>query len=116
MQKHSETHAQHISRLELHSKLIKAIPYTSLSQPFVEQLIVTIRREYLDHVLFWNAADPERKPEDFRQFYNPHRVHSSISSKTPAEISGKAISRCADLGHFQWKSRCRDLYRLPADV
>jgi hypothetical protein len=28
---------------------IKTVPYTSLSHPFVERLIETIRREYLDH-------------------------------------------------------------------
>jgi putative transposase len=36
---------------------IKTVPYTPLSYPFVERLIGTIRREYLDHTLFWNAVD-----------------------------------------------------------
>ena len=45
---------------------IKSIPYTPLSHPFVERLIGTIRREYLDHIFFWNAPDLERKLVDFR--------------------------------------------------
>jgi hypothetical protein len=32
----------------------------------VERLIGTIRREFLDHVLIWNAIDLERKLEEFR--------------------------------------------------
>jgi hypothetical protein len=45
----------------LEIKKIKSIPYTPVSHPFVERLIGTIRREYLDHVFFWNTQDLERK-------------------------------------------------------
>jgi putative transposase len=40
---------------------IKTIPYVPLSHPFVERLIGTIRREYLDQTLFWTTADLEQK-------------------------------------------------------
>jgi putative transposase len=40
---------------------IKCIPYVPLSHPFVERLVGTLRREYLDHMLFWTTADPENK-------------------------------------------------------
>ena len=43
---------------------IKTVPHVPLSHPFVERLIGTIRREFLDHVLFWNARDLERKLVD----------------------------------------------------
>jgi len=49
---------------------VKTVPYTPLSHPFVERLIGTIRREFLDHTLFRNATDLERKLETFRQYYN----------------------------------------------
>jgi hypothetical protein len=39
--------------------------------PFVERLIGTIRREFLDQTLFWNAVDLERKLEAFKDYYNP---------------------------------------------
>jgi hypothetical protein len=29
----------------------------------------------LDHVLIWNAVDLRRKLEEFRNYYNEHRVH-----------------------------------------
>jgi hypothetical protein len=35
---------------------IKTVPYVALSHPFVERLIGTIRREYLDHMSFWTSA------------------------------------------------------------
>jgi len=40
---------------------IKTVPLVPLSHPFVERLIGTMRREFLDHVLFWNGRDLERK-------------------------------------------------------
>ena len=39
---------------------IKTVPHVPRSHPFVERLIGTTRREYLDHMLFWNARDLER--------------------------------------------------------
>ena len=92
---------------------IKTIPYTPLSHPFVERLIGTIRREYLDHILFWNRTDLERKLETFRQYYNTYRVHTALNGDTPLEISGKSIIRRADLNSFQWQSHCSGLYQLP---
>jgi putative transposase len=52
----------------LEIKKIKSIPYTPVSHPFVERLIGTIRREYLDRVFFWNAQDLERKLGGFLQY------------------------------------------------
>ena len=93
---------------------IKTVPYTPLSHPFVERMIGTIRREFLDRTLFWNATDLERKLETLRQYYNTHRVHSSLDGDTPSEITSETIIRHADLNNFQWQSHCRDLFQLPA--
>lgn len=60
-----------------------------MSHAFVERLIGTIRREYLDVAFFWNAIDLYRKLEDFRIYYNGYRVHRSLNGTTPA-------SRAAD--------------------
>jgi hypothetical protein len=56
-------------------KEIKSVPHVPLSHPFVERPIGTIRREYLDHVRFWNASDLERKLNNFQQYYNLSRAH-----------------------------------------
>ena len=52
---------------------IKTVPHVPLSHPFVERLIGTMRREFLDHVLFWNAGDLERKLADFQAYHNAAR-------------------------------------------
>jgi putative transposase len=93
---------------------VKKVPYTPLSHPFVERLIGTIRREYLDQTRFWNASDLERKLADFRQYYNAHRIHTAHDSKTPLESAGESANQRADLSSFCWESHCRGLYHLPA--
>jgi hypothetical protein len=55
---------------------------------FVERLIGTVRREYLDQTLFWNQSDLERKLENYKAYYNHHRCHSALAGATPAERSG----------------------------
>jgi len=92
---------------------IKTVPYVPLSHPFIERLIGTFRREFLDHVFFWNAHDLERKLEGFRQYYNAHRVHTSLDGDTSSEMTAETTRRHADLCRFQWKSHCRGLYQLP---
>jgi transposase InsO family protein len=57
---------------------LKSIPYTPISHPFVERLIGTIRRKYLDRVFVWNTQDLERKLVTFIQYYNHRRVHQSL--------------------------------------
>src|SRR5260370_38566685 len=61
----------------LEATQIRSIPYVPLSHPFVERLIGTNRREYLDHTLFWTTVDLENKLLDFRTYFNNYRTHTS---------------------------------------
>jgi transposase InsO family protein len=92
---------------------IKTVPYVPLSHPFVERLIGTIRREFLDQVLFWNARDLERKLAEFQTYYNAARGHASLESHTPLTFAGRHTTSPADLGEVRWVSHCRDLVQLP---
>jgi len=92
---------------------IKTVPYTPLSHPFVERLIGMIRREYLDHIFFWNAQDLERKLVDFRQYYNQDRVHVSLCGDTPAVASGNPQTLCARLCQYSWLPHCNGLFQTP---
>jgi transposase InsO family protein len=92
---------------------IKSVPYVPISHPFVERLIGTIRREYLDHVLFWNAIDLERKLSDFRIYYNDKRVHTSLECQTPAEAAGCRADSTVDLANYRWDKSCGGLVWLP---
>ena len=85
-----------------------------MSHPFVERLIGTIRREFLDHALFWNSLDLERKLGEFQYYYNQERVHASLDGDTPAEVAGEStITPCAKIDDFQWQSHYRGLVQLP---
>jgi putative transposase len=92
---------------------IKSVPCVPVSHPFVERLIGTIRREFLDHVVIWNATDLERKLEDFRIYYNENRVHQSLGGRTPEERSGQPPPTVAVLDHYAWRHHCRGLFQMP---
>jgi transposase InsO family protein len=92
---------------------IKSIPYVPSSHPFIERLIGTVRCEYLDQVLFWNASDLERKLNEFRNYYNRHRVHASLDGKTPEQVSRDMQLTPAPLDRFAWISHCRGLFQTP---
>jgi transposase InsO family protein len=92
---------------------IKTVPHVPLSHPFVERLIGTMRREFLDHVLFWNARDLERKLAEFQAYYNTARGHASLEGYTPLTFVDKRAVAPADLSHVRWVSHCRELVQLP---
>jgi transposase InsO family protein len=92
---------------------IKTVPYVPVSHPFVERLIGTIRREYLDHVLFWNVVDLNRKLTEFQAYYNEARVHSSLGNDSPAEAAGRETKEVANLANYRWKKHCGGLVELP---
>ena len=80
----------------------------------VERLIGTIRREYLNRVLFWSARDLERKLLLFKEYYNRDRVHrglNGISHDKKGSITSRKIARLND---YRWEKHCRGLYQLPA--
>jgi putative transposase len=72
---------------------IKSIPYVPLSHPFVERLIGTVRREYLDHLLSGQLA----------------------ISKTSCSISGPTSTTIARIPHWKGEPRlrrCHDLSQI----
>ena len=79
----------------------------------MERLIGTIRREFLDQTLFWNSVDLEKKLAKFGDYCDQHRVHSSLDSQTPDELSGERVIDQAVLHHFRWQTHCRGLDELP---
>jgi transposase InsO family protein len=92
-------------------KEIKTLPYVPLSHPFVERLIGTIRREYLDRVLFWSAADLETKLRDFQNYYNLYRTHSARAGSVP--LPPLELGTQANLGSHRWRRHCGGLYQTP---
>jgi hypothetical protein len=96
----------------LEVKEIKTVPYVPISHPFVERLIGTIRREYLDRVLFWTTADLEAKLLDFQNYFNGPRTHAGLEGRLP-EPPGDGSGLPIGLDSYRWKAHCRGLYYTP---
>ena len=92
---------------------VKTVPYVPMSHPFVERLIGTIRREFLDQAFFCNSVDLEQKLTSFRDYYNGSRVHSSLGGETPNKVSGNFKRQQANVHTYRWKPHCGELYQLP---
>ena len=77
---------------------IKTVPHVPLSHPFVERLIGTMRREFLDHVLCWNAVRLRSEwsgssPTSRQAYYNAARSHASWEGYTPLGFAGERHGR-----------------------
>lgn len=92
---------------------IKSIPYSPISHPFIERLIGTIRREYLDRLFFWNVQDLERKLATFELYYNEHRTHQSLKGQTLLLAIDDSQISFAKLDNYSWQSHCNGLYQTP---
>src|SRR6186713_2648689 len=91
---------------------IKTVPHVPLSHPFVERLIGTVRREYLDRTLFWTTADLETKLFDFQHYYNGHRTHAGLDGRLPESAVHEPTSTTG-LDSYRWRRHCRGLYQTP---
>ena len=94
--------------------VVTSVPNVPVSHPFVERLIGTIRREYLDHVFYWNANDLQRKLDEFKIYFNQCRVHSGIGGTTPDHLAELAQARIVSLDNYTWKSHCGGLFQMPS--
>ena len=92
---------------------VKTVPYVPLSHPFVERLIGTVRREYLDQVPFWNRQDLERKLLSFKDYYNRQRTHQGLDGQIPGKNPDAQDQPAARFDNYRWESCCRGLYQLP---
>jgi len=92
---------------------IQTVPRVPLSHPFVARLIGTMRREFLDHVLFWNGRDLERELAEFQTYYNAARSHGALEGRTPLTFADRNTVTPVDLTQMRWVSHCRDVVQLP---
>ena len=92
---------------------IKTVPFVPFSHPFVERLVGTVRREYLDRTPFWNVRDLERKLDSFQEYYNRNRVHQWLKGQVPEPKAGSEKQPAPCLDDYRWKSHCRGLFQLP---
>ena len=68
-----------------------------------------------DHTVFFNEGDLQRKLNQFQDYYNERRVHSSLGFKTPKEKAAEPIAnrQVVSLENYRWESHCKGLCQLP---
>ena len=93
---------------------IKTLPGTPRSHAFIERLIGTIRREFLDRALFWGQGDLERKLKAWQAYYNQHRCHTALAGLTPAQRSSAQPPPTARLDSYRWRRHCYGLFQTAA--
>ena len=57
--------------------------------------------------------DLERKLNNFEDYYNQYRVHSSLEGDAPNERYGKILRELINLDRYTWKSHCGGLFQIP---
>jgi len=92
---------------------VRTIPYCPVSHPFIERKIGTIRREYLDHVFYWNAKDLKRKLRAYQDHFNELRIHQGIAGKVPNEMADLEETKIASIEGYRWQSYCNGLFQMP---
>ena len=94
---------------------LKSVPSTPTSHPFIERVIGTTRREYLDHTVFFNERDLQNKLGKFQAYYNDVRAHSSLDMKTPKAMAFgvEPDEKVVSIDRYRWKKHCNGLYELP---
>ncbi len=94
---------------------LKSVPGTPTSHPFIERVIGTTRREYLDYLIFFSALNLQQKLDRFQSYYNEQRVHSSLGMRTPRRMAEETSTDklVVSLDQYRWKSHCNGLYQLP---
>ena len=91
---------------------IKTVPYVPLSHPFLERLMGTLRREYLERTLFWTTVDLDAKLTEFQHYYNGHRTHAGLEGGLP-EPGADGSASPIDFESYRWRGHCRGLYQTP---
>jgi len=92
---------------------IKSLPYAPRTHPFIERLILTIRKELLERTFFWNADDLSSKLSAFQAYYNNHRCHWALDGCTPTQHDSQMNTATSIKGNYYWEQHCRGLFQLP---
>ena len=106
-------HRWHANLRILGIEEVKTVPYTPLSHPFVERAIGTIRREFLDHILFWNENDLSKKLNQYLAYYNESRGHLSLKGMTPEQKVRSTVRLMLRITDYNWISHCNGLFSTP---
>jgi putative transposase len=105
-----ETHRWRANLPILEIDEVETVPHMPLAHPFVERLIGTLRWEFLDHTLFWNARDLACNLAAFQTYDNEAAaMRHWRAGPTPLAFASDHTLVPADRNDVRWVSHCRDL-------
>src|SRR5271163_628568 len=64
-------------------KEVVTAPRSPWKNPYVERVIGSIRREYLDHIVIFNERHLRRVLTSYRDYYHRSRTHLSLQKDCP---------------------------------
>lgn len=97
----------------LEIKTLKSQPGKPWTHPFVERLIGSCRREFTDHVFFFNEVDLKRKLENYQAYFNDGRVHYGLFGKVPMQKAGDIEIKQAEISNYRWRTYCSGRFQVP---
>jgi putative transposase len=62
---------------------VRTAPQSPWQNPFVERVIGSLRRECLDHVIFWNERSLRRILQAYVAYYHDWRTHLALEKDAP---------------------------------
>ena len=86
------------------------MPRVPRAHPLVACLVGTLRRQYLDQLLYWNTGDLEQKREWFKDHFDAARGHQGLGEDTPEEKAGCSRVPVVSLAHYLWQNHCHGLF------
>ena len=90
---------RHLDRQpEFTSRAYLAWPGKPIENAYVESFHGRFREECLTVSWFGNLFDARRQIENWREFYNPRRRHSSLGYRTPEEFAALGAAAQSALG------------------
>ena len=90
---------------------MKTVPFVPQPHPFPERVIGTLRREYLDHLFFWNEADLGENCCAIATTITS-TVVTGLNGETPNGYGTEKEVTHATLDAYEWRTHCHGMFQL----
>ena len=97
----------------LQIKSMTSVPEIPVSHCFVERLIDSVRREFLDQIFYSNARDLKRKLDRYAAYFNEARVQYALNGLTPNQVFLPTSKKEPKHGRVFWRLYCESLFNVP---
>ena len=92
---------------------IRSVAETPWSHSYIESVIGKIRYECTDRILFLHRRQLQDRLNEYKEYFNEQRPHSSLSGRTPEQFGNDSEIARASMENFRWTKKCRGLFHVP---